>query len=143
MRLVIERLTDNETQTIGTMFVLDASDFTEWDCHCLEPAWKDNQQNISCIPEGIYRVEKHYSPAFKQSFWVKDVPGRSEILIHKGNFRKDTRGCIIPGIDMKDINGDKNIDVVSSKAAIHKLYDLLPSTFELEIINGYNIDHDL
>lgn len=142
MRLVIERLTDNDYQTISTMFVLDASDYIEWNCHCLEPAWKDNQQDISCIPAGKYRVEKHIAPSFGKSFWVKDVPGRSEILIHIGNFRKDTRGCPLPGIDMADIDGDKNIDMSSSGKAIEKLWKLLPDSFELEIINGYNINHE-
>ena len=139
MRLVLERITDNGNQTIGHLYVLDSSEMTEWDCHTLEPAWKDNQRSISCIPTGSYRVEKHYSPTFKQCFWVKEVEDRSEILIHAGNFRKNTRGCILPGMKMKDLDGDKNIDVVSSKAAIHKLLKLMPDTFELEIINGYNI----
>lgn len=141
MRLLLERITDNKVQTIGHLYVLDSSEMTEWDCHTIELPWKDNERRVSCIPEGKYRVEKHFSPRFKKCFWVKNVEGRSEILIHAGNTKNDTLGCILPGVDLKDINGDKHIDVTSSKTAINKLLGLLPDSFEIEIINGYDITH--
>src|SRR5690554_1329961 len=77
----------------------------------LELPWKNNERRVSCIPTGIYHAIKHTSPKFKESFWLQDVPGRSEILIHVGNFTREIRGCILPGDRYADIDGDGIIDV--------------------------------
>ena len=66
-------------------------------CHTIELPWKDNEKNTSCIPEGRYELKKRYSPRFKAHLLVKDVPGRSVILIHPANDAlKELRGCIAP-----------------------------------------------
>ncbi len=66
-------------------------------CHTIELPWKDNQRSTSCIPEGRYELQKRYSPRFKWHLHVKDVPGRSVILIHPANDAlKELRGCIAP-----------------------------------------------
>ena len=71
-------------------------------CDTLENPWLDNQRNISCIPEGEYKVRlrlpresatRHYIHLL-----VKDVPNRDWILFHRGNTAKDTRGCILVGL---------------------------------------------
>ncbi|SOC79812.1 hypothetical protein SAMN06296241_1349 [Salinimicrobium sediminis] len=139
MRLLIERMTDDTKQTIGRMFVLDEEDFSTHDCPVLELPWKENKRRVSCIPVGKYQVIKHRSRTFGNCFWVLDVPGRSEILIHKGNYHSNTLGCILPGIDLSDINQDGYVDVTASGDQMKKLLDLLPKKFELEIINGYAI----
>ena len=54
------------------------------------------------------------------------VPARAGILIHPGNSVYDTKGCILPGLDVDDTIGLK-----SSRPAINRLYDLLPSTTTL------------
>ncbi|MUP44890.1 hypothetical protein E0K83_03910 [Gramella sp. BOM4] len=106
----------------------------------MELPWKRNLRNVSCIPVGKYRVIKHVSPTFGRCFWVKDVPDRAEVLIHAGNFYTNTRGCILPGLDLGDINADGKKDVKDSKKALSKLLALLPDEFELEIINGLHWD---
>jgi len=66
-------------------------------CHTIELPWKDNERSTSCIPEGRYELKKRYSPKFKWHLLVKDVPGRSVILIHPANDAlKELRGCIAP-----------------------------------------------
>jgi hypothetical protein len=84
----------NETQTIGQLFLLDEKNnmLARWDT--LELPWKDNQRRVSCIPVGAYKCKKHRSPRFGLSLWLQDVPNRSEILIHQGNFYADILGCI-------------------------------------------------
>ena len=68
----------------------------------LELPWKDNQRDISCIPQGVYEAE--LTPASTKltggtgkAIAIKDVKGRSGILIHVGNTTLDTRGCILIG----------------------------------------------
>jgi hypothetical protein len=99
----------------------------------LELPWKNNERRISCIPEGKYKAKPHISPKFGRCFWIQDVPGRSEILIHPGNFTSQILGCILPGTAHKDINGDKIPDVVSSKVVMEKLLTYITKDFELVI----------
>lgn len=134
--LFLERVSDNGTQTIGRMYVVDHQGGSVANYPSMELPWKNNQRRISCIPPGKYPVVKHHSPTFGKCFWVQDVPGRSEILIHVGNYHKDTLGCILPGMDLQELNGDKNIDVTSSRKAVAELLELLPDSFVLEIRNG-------
>jgi hypothetical protein len=96
----------------------------------LELPWKDNIRRISCIPVGKYRTIKHTSPKFKQSFWLRNVDGRSEILIHAGNFTRQILGCILPGDSHTDIDVDGTPDVTNSRVTIKKLYEILPNEFE-------------
>jgi len=99
---------------------------------------KPNNPMTNCIPEGKYDVTKIYSPTKGQCFMVHDVPGRTAILIHKGNFatgiKIDTEGCILVGSDWKDINSDGNIDVIESTKTLSKLLQILPDKFKLTII---------
>lgn len=64
----------------------------------LEPPWLDNQTNVSCIPPGEYTVVKHFSNRFKECLKILGVEGRTDILIHAGNFPKDTKGCVLVGL---------------------------------------------
>lgn len=87
----------------GTFGILFCNDF--W-LHSLELPWRNNIPNISCIQEGEYEVTKRYSPSFKKwTYWVKDVPNRSYVLIHSANFagskadgwQTHLQGCIALG----------------------------------------------
>ena len=84
MKLVLSRqYQDDETKGLLTVFDGIEDVFS---CKTLELPWKDNQHNISCIPENKYYCEKHIRPSGAKSFLVKDVPDRTDILIHSGNF---------------------------------------------------------
>lgn len=96
-------------------------------CHTYELPWLGNLQNESCIPVGEYEVIKAQSPRFGSCFYVKDVPDREGILIHCGNTRDDTEGCILPGLDVSDVG------VIQSRLALQRLYSTLPSSFQLVI----------
>jgi hypothetical protein len=65
---------------------------------CIELPWKNNQRNVSCIPEGVYRLKKHTrSSGYRKSILVEGVQGRSGILFHPANYAlKELRGCIAP-----------------------------------------------
>jgi len=136
MRLEITRLyqtpISEPQQTEGEMYVIDDEKIV-YDCKCLELPWRDNQFRVSCIPSGTYLVIKHQSPKFGDTFWVKDVPNRTAILIHSGNYNHHTLGCILPGRKHTDINSDGIRDVVSSGDTMDDLWAVLPDEFELVI----------
>ena len=128
------RLEDDGMQTLGQWFVFDGLDKV-FECKMLELPYKDNTRNISCIPKGIYKVEKTYSPRFKKSLYlVRDVPNRSGIRIHVANFNYQLKGCLAPGQSFYDINKDGLKDVTSSGNTLKHLHAILPNEFELEII---------
>lgn len=132
MKVIIDRLTEGEKQTEGLLTVYNNEEKIFY-CYTLELPWLDNQKRISCIPKGTYNVEKRYSTKYKSHFHILDVPNRSYILIHNGNFNSQTLGCILVGRTMTDINGDGLRDVTSSVATMKKLNKILPNYFKLII----------
>mgnify|MGYP003632453159 FL=1 len=73
----------------------------EFIAHTLELAWRDNQKSVSCIPEGEYscrvRLARESGSRDYVHLLVQDVPNRSYILFHRGNYPSDSRGCILTG----------------------------------------------
>lgn len=132
----VEILRDyQEKETLSELVVIDGTPdkpFNVFKCKGLEPPWRNNERNISCLPEGTYPVTKeetspgHPYPHFR----VHNVPGRSGILWHGGNFFKDTLGCYLPGDSFGDRNKDGILDVLNSRKTLQKLWDILPARFE-------------
>lgn len=123
-----------DKQTIGLLTVYHNL-IKVFSCFTLELPWVDNKQNISCIPIGIYTVVKRTSDKYGLHFHIKDVSDRSYILIHQANFIDQLRGCIAVGDKLTDINGDGLRDVTNSKSTMNKLLNVLPNSFQLEIVN--------
>ena len=107
----------------ATIGELECSDFR---CFTLELPWLHNEQNKSCIPAGEYQWEKHQSPSKGECLLISGVPGRTWILLHLGNFTRDTQGCILVGDGIVHIDGDNVADVRNSKATMYKLLAALP-----------------
>lgn len=89
-----------------------------WSCFMLELPYFDNKRNISCIPDGDYICKIVKSPRFGYVFGLLDVPNRSHILIHSGNwagdvskgFKSNSNGCLLPGmIKGSDKRGQKTV----------------------------------
>ena len=137
-----------EVQTAGCLVIFD-EDTAVFQCKTLELPYLQNHQNISCIPEGEYIVDRITHRKFGVCYLVNDVPDREGILFHAGNFaaeriifekaiergvrKVDTLGCILVGLRHYDINGDCNIDVADSTRAMNALRAILPSRFKLII----------
>lgn len=62
-----------------------------------ERPWVNNAREISAIPPGTYLCKRVVSPKFGVTFEITGVPGRSQILFHKGNTIVDSRGCVLVG----------------------------------------------
>ena len=126
----------DKNQTFGKLYILK-DDECIFHCNTLELKWMGNIRNISCIPEGHYHVEKMLRPNGKPGLWIKDVPNRTAILIHLGNFAVgdsvDIQGCILVGDGYKDVNGDGHLDIVNSTDTFEKLFDIVEVSFDLII----------
>lgn len=107
-------------QTLGVL----RHEASGWACSALELPWAGNETRRSCIPppageEAItYTAKRHESPRYGECLWLPGVTGRSEILIHAGNYISDTLGCILVGAQFRDLDGDSVADVTSSRQTL-------------------------
>jgi hypothetical protein len=110
----------------------------EWNgtivCYTIELPWLNNQQRVSCIPEGEYVLQKRFNSKFKWHLHLRNVPGRDLILIHPANDAKtELLGCIAPVAKHTGIGKGS-----SSRKALEKLkvlvYDALNRNEEVKII---------
>jgi hypothetical protein len=93
MHLTIHRTYHDE----GTNGLLTMGPNSEPVCYTIELPWRNNEVNRSCIPEGTYVLKRRYSTKFRWHIEIKDVPGRSYILIHPANHAaRELKGCIAP-----------------------------------------------
>ena len=97
INLLLIRDTFTEESTIGELFING-----ERICDTLERPYFNNQRNISCIPEGEYpvrlRLARESASRDYLHLLVQEVPNRDWILFHRGNYPKDTSGCILVGL---------------------------------------------
>tara|TARA_R100000742_G_C4279288_1_gene103447 strand:+ start:4274 stop:4771 length:498 start_codon:yes stop_codon:yes gene_type:complete len=99
--------------------------------HTLELAWNDNKKRVSCIPKGVYEVKKRHTEKSKYKYehlHILDVPNREMILMHIGNYPKNSKGCILLG-NTRALNF-----VGDSRKAFYKLMYDLGSFEEIELI---------
>ena len=97
MRLKLIRDAEDSKSTPGRLYAEN-----EFIAYTLEDPWLTNKNNVSCIPKGLYSLYtktygRYYDKYATPIPILKDVPGRSEILIHPGNYSSDTEGCILVG----------------------------------------------
>lgn len=123
----MNRFHESSVQTRAHLVVYDSKEKNEvlYSCYTLELPWRDNENQVSCIPEGDYII-RHREARESQSynyphFKVLDVEGRSYILMHAGNLYTHTLGCILPGLRFNDINKDGHPDVVGSRQALKEI----------------------
>lgn len=116
----IIRDTRTDKESLGTMMVIDHGKVL-YNSHLLELGWKDNKNDISCVPVGIYDLVLEYSDKFKTVLWeAKGIPNRSECKFHSANYYTDLNGCFAPGKRRADINYDGELDVTSSRTALRE-----------------------
>ncbi|QCD44466.1 DUF5675 family protein [Campylobacter mucosalis] len=134
MILKINRFKEIDDGTIGR-FTLLKDDEILLTGFCLEPAGSDTTTpNLDRrIPAGIYSVIWHKSPRFKMTLpllFNESVSRERYILIHAGNYPKDTQGCILLGSEYN------NQGVFNSKATLSRFLELTKGgNFKVEIEN--------
>ncbi len=137
LKVKVNRLDKDDVQSLGMLTVLNTeTKKVIFHCKTLELPDKNNANNISCIPEGIYRCEMTYSPAFKKNLYlIQNVSGRSGVRIHSANYVTQLRGCIALGATHKDINADGTTDLTHSGNTMKEFEHLMENKpFMLEIV---------
>ena len=107
--------------------------YGNFQCFTLELPWLNNEKNISCIPSGTYKYFKRESNRNGNVIQLIDVPDRSYIQLHKGNFTRSIEGCILPGDSIRFLDGDTIPDVTNSTKTLEKLLNHVPDEGTIQI----------
>lgn len=122
MKLELQRDFQTEKGTTGRLFI-DGALF----CVSLERPAARFADEHPCIPAGEYRVLLYDSPHFRRVMpLLVDVPGRTEIEIHWGNFVRDFQGCVGVGAS-RSILPDGSPAIWSSRATFDQLFAAIES----------------
>jgi len=129
-RVVIYRNNYLEKEVLGHLFVIeensDGSSKVIFECKTLELAWKNNDNNISCVSTGFYELTLEYSPKFDRLLWeIKGVPDRKEAKIHVANYYTQIEGCIAVGDLHTHLNDDNIPDVQNSRKTLKKFHQAM------------------
>lgn len=131
------RLTRDTSDNLGTRGTIAAGDVV---VQTLERPWipaansRGGTKGISCVPPGLYRLERHDSEAHPKTWalvnhaldvyhYDEQVPtgkvARTLVLIHPANRVGELRGCIAPG--MRRTNWGSQPVVEQSVVAMERL----------------------
>lgn len=127
MNLAIKRIAHREDGVFGVL-LLEGRPIAV----TLERPWLDNRKGESCIPTGEYTCVRVNSPKFGQTWMVRDVPGRSEILFHSGNTFVDSHGCILVA-ERFSVWSDGSTSIADSRAAMAEFMDLTRGLVSLDL----------
>ena len=78
-------------------------------CVTLEPPDVENASNVSNIPAQQYICGITNSPKYGNVYEIKDVPGRSHVLIHGGNTVDHTHGCLVVAQYFGKLKGNRAV----------------------------------
>ena len=135
--LVLQRQRSTDQGTLGVLRGAELMLYT------MELPWRDNQRQISSIPCGEYVCAPYSSERYSDVYVLRNVPGRSAILIHIGNwagdtalgFRSSSQGCILVGCSVGKAMGQ--LAVLNSATAFRRLREFIgKNSFCLRIIGG-------
>lgn len=98
MNLLLLRSSPTVVCTLGDL-LLGEDVNGPWQCYTLEDPWHEKKvYGDTCIPTGTYEVVLAHSNRFKRKLpRLLNVPGFDGVLIHGGNTKEDTHGCILVG----------------------------------------------
>ncbi|TRX72574.1 DUF5675 family protein [Carboxylicivirga sp. M1479] len=136
MELKVVRYSSSEESTLGLLLIDGV-----FACYTLEDEHRDVKvAGETRIPAGRYRIQlrtfgghhwrymKRYGAEFhKGMLQIMDVPGFTDILIHKGNDDDDTAGCLLVG-DSATNNQVKDGFIGSSTVAYNRIYPVVRDT---------------
>ncbi|HPT47919.1 MAG TPA: DUF5675 family protein [Candidatus Rifleibacterium sp.] len=133
MRLVLNRLEKLPDRTLGRLCVFDGLALVDTFA-TLELPFRNNEANKSSILSAFYTVEPRNSDKFGDHLLVLGTAPRQLILIHYGNYPKDTEGCILIGAGFADINADGILEITDSRRAMRRLTKIVTGPAELIIL---------
>ncbi len=125
-RAVLQREADLADRTLGTLTAFDDEDHPVLALDTLELPWRDNRPGLthdvtSRVRAGTYAVTPYDSERYPNTYKLEDRHGRTNILIHPGNWPEDLSGTIAVGLRRADLDGDGLDDVTLSRKAVAAL----------------------
>ena len=148
----LERRLDTGAGTFGRLFNESGDELIR----IVERPWKENANKISCIPTGKYQLGfypagKKFYPRYRKMFAkqgnergmiiIEDVPCRTHILIHKGNYPHNSWGCLLTNLSVgRNDNGE--LQGYRSADAYRKIYPIIADAIDegytyLEVVNKF------
>ena len=126
----LQRIATSKNTTVGLLSIGDFS------CVTLERSWKNNERNVSCIPAGTYDLKKDKYYGGKKpydNYTLLNVPGRTHVDIHIGNYYYDSLACILPATTIHLDQKNQDFVVWNSRKAFNKLMLALEDKNNLKI----------
>ena len=131
----IHRINQDKNQTLGTCTVLDHNNKLVFTSLALERGWRNNENNVSCIPAGVYTCKLEYSNKFNKMLWeIKDVPNRAECKFHAANYWNQLNGCVALGLRVRNLNADAYDDITNSGDTMTEFHKALENYTEAVLI---------
>ena len=95
--LTIRRSIETDKNVLGFATLTNSRGKIIFNCVTLELPFLANKKKVSSIPTGTYRAIKTKSQSKGEVLMLKQVPNRTSVLVHVGNYSKDTLGCVLMG----------------------------------------------
>ena len=110
--IILERFAYHKDGTFGVMTLPSGLEVYTVEC-----PWKANKVSISCVPDGVYSLIKRPSGVvtrtsgeqYTEGWEVTEVPNRTYIMIHPGNWPHNFEGCIGVGSSFRILNDRNNV----------------------------------
>jgi hypothetical protein len=149
MKITVRRFFSNSEATCSLVEV-----DSKFVCFGLEDEYREVKlKGETRIPAGTYKVTLRTSGGFHQKYskkfsefhegmlWVRNVPNFEYILIHIGNFERDTEGCLLVGEQC--VTSEEEIHILSSTKAYKKFYQMVVQAAKDGTLEIEYIDEDL
>lgn len=101
-------------------------------CFTKELPWKNNKNEVSCIPDGIYKCVSYKSKKWGNTYMLEGVPNREYVEFHWGNYLRDSHGCILLGHSFS-ITPEGEIMITRSKNTFETFMVLMLGISEFEL----------
>lgn len=89
--VVLERFCYSGQGVFGELYIPGAEVLAT-----VERPWLGNKREVSCIPNGEYICRpRRYNRGGYDAYEVTNVKDRTHILFHRGNFVRNSKGCIL------------------------------------------------
>lgn len=131
---IIYRIEKTDKGTVSVNMVNTGDDTFNQFGYNIELPYLDNRINVSCIPTGIYKFQQIIRPDGTRAIEILNVPNRTNILAHSGNYMKDTNGCILPNLSIGYTRDSKTPYGITSRVQLKQLLKALPMRGIVHII---------
>ena len=135
MEIIVKR-NEHENSTTGELYIDGYKQ-----CITLEDKCRSEEKvyGETAIPYGRYKITlrkegtiyEDYKIRFadigneRGTLWIRNIPGFEYVLIHVGNYCRDTLGCLLVGSRIVS-----NTEIAESTIAYKKIYPIIASAIE-------------